>query len=84
MMEMTLVKSLHSVNIWSKIRGSVTDALYKATNHTTPPPPCVEWSDVVVRDLHGIALLFQYYNHLYYVERRFFPPDRSLGIYFEW
>jgi len=36
------------------------------------------------RDSHGIALLFQYYNHLYYVERRFFPPDRSLGIYFEW
>lgn len=36
------------------------------------------------RDSHGIALLFQYYNHLYYIERRFFPPDRSLGIYFEW
>jgi len=36
------------------------------------------------RDSHGIGLLFQYYNHLYYVERRFFPPDRSLGIYFEW
>ncbi|XP_065072853.1 rhophilin-2 isoform X2 [Ochlerotatus camptorhynchus] len=36
------------------------------------------------RDLQGAALLFRYYNLLYYVERRFFPPDRSLGVYFEW
>lgn len=26
----------------------------------------------------------RYYNQLYFVERRFFPPDRSLGIFFEW
>ncbi|KAL1513277.1 hypothetical protein ABEB36_002703 [Hypothenemus hampei] len=37
-----------------------------------------------LRDATGIGLLFRYYNQLYYVERRFFPPDRSLGIYFEW
>ncbi|XP_074036926.1 GTP-Rho-binding protein rhophilin isoform X4 [Leptinotarsa decemlineata] len=37
-----------------------------------------------LRDASGIALLFRYYNQLYFVERRFFPPDRSLGIYFEW
>lgn len=36
------------------------------------------------RDIQGVSLLFRYYNLLYYVERRFFPPDRSLGIYFEW
>ena len=36
------------------------------------------------RDGNGIALLFEYFNQLYFVERRFFPPDRSLGIYFEW
>ncbi|OAD52287.1 Protein diaphanous [Eufriesea mexicana] len=36
------------------------------------------------RDATGIALLLRYYNQLYFVERRFFPPDRSLGIYFEW
>merc|ERR1712038_1357026 len=36
------------------------------------------------RDRNGTALLFQYYNQLYFVERRFFPPDRSLGIFFEW
>lgn len=37
-----------------------------------------------LRDKSGVALLFQYYSQLYFVERRFFPPDRSLGIYFEW
>lgn len=36
------------------------------------------------RDANGIALLFEHFNQLYFVERRFFPPDRSLGIYFEW
>ncbi|XP_073987279.1 GTP-Rho-binding protein rhophilin isoform X2 [Rhodnius prolixus] len=36
------------------------------------------------RDASGVTLLLQYYNQLYFVERRFFPPDRSLGIYFEW
>ena len=36
------------------------------------------------RDGNGIALLFEYFNQLYFVERRFFPPDRSLGIFFEW
>lgn len=37
-----------------------------------------------VRSSAGVALLFKYYNQLYYIERRFFPPDRSLGVYFEW
>ncbi|XP_050099554.1 rhophilin-2 [Anopheles aquasalis] len=36
------------------------------------------------RDMLGVSLLFRYYNLLYYVERRFFPSDRSLGVYFEW
>ncbi|BFG01139.1 rhophilin-2 [Drosophila madeirensis] len=36
------------------------------------------------RDSLGVALLFRYYNLLYYLERRFFPPDRNLGVYFEW
>jgi hypothetical protein len=35
------------------------------------------------RDRNGTALLFQYYNQLYFVERRFFPPDRSSGLHFE-
>lgn len=37
-----------------------------------------------MRDQSGITLLFEYYNHLYYVEKRFFPSDKSLGVYFEW
>merc|ERR1712110_21160 len=36
------------------------------------------------RDQNGVALLFEHFNQLYFVERRFFPPDRSLGIFFEW
>jgi hypothetical protein len=31
-----------------------------------------------------VSLLFRYYNLLYFVERRFFPVDRNIGIYFEW
>lgn len=36
------------------------------------------------RDQAGIGLLFEYYNLLYFVDRRFFPPRRSMGIYFIW
>ncbi|CAH1779021.1 unnamed protein product [Owenia fusiformis] len=36
------------------------------------------------RNPYGIELLYDYYNQLYFVEKRFFPPDRSLGVYFEW
>lgn len=36
------------------------------------------------RDNPGVDLLFRYYNLLYFVERRFFPVDRNIGIYFEW
>ncbi|KAG1660953.1 Rhophilin-2 [Nymphon striatum] len=37
-----------------------------------------------LRDGSGVRLLFEYYNYLYFVERRFFPPNRNLGIFFEW
>ena len=37
------------------------------------------------RDSQGISLLFQYYNQLHFVERRFFTSDRSSGsLYFQW
>uniref|UniRef100_A0A6A7FWI3 Rhophilin-2-like isoform X1 n=1 Tax=Hirondellea gigas TaxID=1518452 RepID=A0A6A7FWI3_9CRUS len=36
------------------------------------------------RDESGVALIFEYFNQLYFIDRRFFPPDRSLGIFFEW
>lgn len=45
---------------------------------------CFKATRTPTRDAAGIALLLRYYNQLYFVERRFFPPDRSLGIYFEW
>ena len=36
------------------------------------------------RSSTGLTLLFEYYNQLYFIERRLFPPDRHLGVYFEW
>lgn len=36
------------------------------------------------RDQNGVKLLFEYYSLLYFVDRRFFPPHRSMGIFFEW
>ncbi|XP_043234654.1 rhophilin-2-like, partial [Amphibalanus amphitrite] len=36
------------------------------------------------RSSTGLALLFEYYNQLYFIERRLFPPDRHLGVYLEW
>ncbi|XP_054714698.1 rhophilin-2-like [Uloborus diversus] len=36
------------------------------------------------RDYNGVKLLFGYYNLLYYIDRRFFPPHRNMGIFFEW
>ncbi|XP_072007112.1 rhophilin-1 isoform X2 [Engystomops pustulosus] len=32
----------------------------------------------------GLELLMEYYNQLYYLEQRFFPPHRSLGVFFHW
>ena len=36
------------------------------------------------RDRHGISLLFQYYNQLHFVERRFYSPDRQSSLFYEW
>ncbi|XP_072168888.1 rhophilin-1-like isoform X1 [Diadema setosum] len=36
------------------------------------------------RNDEGVELLMEYYNQLYFVENRFFPPDRNVGIYFHW
>ncbi|KAG8195571.1 hypothetical protein JTE90_002194 [Oedothorax gibbosus] len=36
------------------------------------------------RDVNGVKLLFGYYNLLYFVDRRFFPPHRNMGVFFEW
>jgi len=37
------------------------------------------------RNSQGISLLFQYYNQLHFVERRFFSADKSCGrLHFQW
>lgn len=36
------------------------------------------------RDASGVKLLFQYYNLLYFVDKRFFASHRNLGLHFEW
>ena len=37
------------------------------------------------RDSHGISLLFQYYNQLHFLERRFFTQDSdSCRLFFQW
>ena len=37
------------------------------------------------RDSHGISLLFQYYNQLHFVERRFFTQGGNIcRLFFEW
>nr|XP_057929507.1 rhophilin-1 [Doryrhamphus excisus] len=36
------------------------------------------------RDQTGLELLMEYYNQLYYVDQRFFPPHRTLGVHFHW
>lgn len=36
------------------------------------------------RNESGIELLMEYYNQLYFLEKRFFPPDRKISIMFHW
>ncbi|XP_071786120.1 rhophilin-1-like [Asterias amurensis] len=36
------------------------------------------------RTTEGVDLLFEYYNQLYFIENRFFPPDRHTSIYLTW
>uniref|UniRef100_H2ZLJ9 BRO1 domain-containing protein n=1 Tax=Ciona savignyi TaxID=51511 RepID=H2ZLJ9_CIOSA len=36
------------------------------------------------RNHDGAVLLLEYYNQLYFIENRFFPPYKPLGVYFHW
>ncbi|KAH3770301.1 hypothetical protein DPMN_171585, partial [Dreissena polymorpha] len=36
------------------------------------------------RNDSGVELLMEYYNQLYFLEKRFFPPDRRISIMFHW
>ena len=37
------------------------------------------------RNQHGVSLLLEYYNQLYFIEHRFyFPVQPSYAVYFHW
>ncbi|XP_040896435.1 rhophilin-1 isoform X1 [Toxotes jaculatrix] len=36
------------------------------------------------RNQAGLELLMEYYNQLFYLDQRFFPPHRNLGVHFHW
>ncbi|KAM9849162.1 rhophilin-1 [Aulostomus maculatus] len=36
------------------------------------------------RNQTGLELLMEYYNQLYYLDQRFFPLHRNLGVHFHW
>ncbi|KAA8589346.1 hypothetical protein FQN60_012711 [Etheostoma spectabile] len=36
------------------------------------------------RNQAGLELLMEYYNQLYYLDQRFFPQHRNLGVHFHW
>uniref|UniRef100_A0A8B9R453 Rhophilin Rho GTPase binding protein 1 n=1 Tax=Anas platyrhynchos TaxID=8839 RepID=A0A8B9R453_ANAPL len=36
------------------------------------------------RNEAGLELLMEYYNQLYFLDSRFFPPSKSLGVFFHW
>ena len=37
-----------------------------------------------MRNEDGVDLLLEYYNQLYYVDNRFFPPNRHLNVFLTW
>ncbi|XP_069579219.1 rhophilin-1 [Brachyistius frenatus] len=36
------------------------------------------------RNQAGLELLMEYYNQLYYLDQRFFPAHKNLGVHFHW
>ncbi|XP_037105265.1 rhophilin-1 isoform X2 [Syngnathus acus] len=36
------------------------------------------------RNQTGLGLLMEYYNQLYFLDRRFLPPHENLGVHFHW
>lgn len=36
------------------------------------------------RNEAGLELLMEYYSQLYFLDTRFFPPNRHLGVFFHW
>lgn len=38
----------------------------------------------VSRDESGIQCLYEYYNQLYFIEKKFFPKAGGMSVYFHW
>ncbi|XP_064190263.1 rhophilin-1 isoform X1 [Anguilla rostrata] len=36
------------------------------------------------RNEEGLELLMEFYNQLYFLDHRFFPPNKTLGVHFHW
>ncbi|XP_033011830.1 rhophilin-1 [Lacerta agilis] len=36
------------------------------------------------RNEAGLELLMEYYSQLYFLDNRFFPPNKNLGVFFHW
>ncbi|KAG9331558.1 hypothetical protein JZ751_018848 [Albula glossodonta] len=36
------------------------------------------------RNEAGLELLMEFYNQLYFLDHRFFPPNKTLGVHFHW
>lgn len=48
------------------------------------PLPSLQAMRTPSRNEAGLELLMEYYNQLYFFDSRFFPPTKSLGVYFHW
>uniref|UniRef100_A0A8C4YI56 Rhophilin Rho GTPase binding protein 1 n=1 Tax=Gopherus evgoodei TaxID=1825980 RepID=A0A8C4YI56_9SAUR len=47
-------------------------------------PPLPQAMRTPSRNEAGLELLMEYYNQLYFLDNRFFPPNKNLGIFFHW
>uniref|UniRef100_A0A663LRP1 Rhophilin Rho GTPase binding protein 1 n=1 Tax=Athene cunicularia TaxID=194338 RepID=A0A663LRP1_ATHCN len=48
------------------------------------PLPSLQAMRTPSRNEAGLELLMEYYNQLYFLDSRFFPPTKSLGVFFHW
>uniref|UniRef100_A0A8C3T7W6 Rhophilin Rho GTPase binding protein 1 n=1 Tax=Chelydra serpentina TaxID=8475 RepID=A0A8C3T7W6_CHESE len=47
-------------------------------------PPLPQAMRTPSRNEAGLELLMEYYNQLYFLDNRFFPPNKNLGVFFHW
>lgn len=53
-------------------------------NMSLPSLPSLQAMRTPSRNEAGLELLMEYYNQLYFLDSRFFPPSKSLGVFFHW